>query len=127
MNVTDVTRLVIEAATKIHATIGPGCFEKTYVEALYYELSKTGLLIERDVLMPVLYGQLVINDAFKVSLLADQQLVIEIKAVDHIMAVHFKQVKSFLKLLKLKNGLLLNFRTDSIKEGIHRIINEPGT
>ena len=124
MNVTDVLRLVTEAATTIHAAIGPGCFEKTYEEALYYELSKTGLLIERQVVMPVLYDQLVINDAFKVSLLVDQQLVIEIKTVDHIMAVHFKQVKSFLKLLKLKNGLLLNFRTNLIKDGVHRILNE---
>jgi GxxExxY protein len=126
MNVTDVTRLVTDAATKIHTAIGPGCFEKTYEEALYHELSKTGLQVERGVIMPVLYERLVINDAFKVSLLVDQQLVIEIKTVDHIMAVHFKLVKSFLRLLKLKNGMLLNFRTDSIKDGIHRILNEPG-
>lgn len=127
MNITDVIRLVTEASTKIHRTIGPGCFEKAYEEALYFELSKKGLLIDRQVVMPVMYEGLIINDAFKVDLLVDQKLVIEIKTVDKIMPVHFKLVKGFLKLLRLKNGMLLNFRTDAMKDGIHRILNESGS
>ncbi len=126
MNVTDLTKLVTDAATKIHAAIGPGCFKKAYEEALYYELSKKGLLVDRQVVAPVFYEGLIINDAFKIDLLIDQKLVIEIKAVETVMGVHFKQVKAYLKLLNLKNGLLLNFKTDAIKNGIHRIINDGG-
>ncbi len=122
MNVTDLTKLISDAATKIHAAIGPGCFAKTYEEALYYELSKKGLLVERQVVMPVFYEQLIINDAFKVDLLIDQKLVVEIKAVDKLLAVHFKQVKGYLKLMNIKNGLLLNFKTVALKDGIHSII-----
>jgi len=124
MNVTDLTKLITDAATKIHRALGPGCFAKTYEEALYYELSKKGLLIERQVVMPVFYEQLIINDAFKVDLLIDQKLVVEIKATDRLLGVHFKQVKSYLKLLNIKHGLLLNFKTASIKDGIHAIVQE---
>lgn len=124
MNVTDLIKLVTEAAVKIHAAIGPGCFKNTYEEALYFELLKKGLLVERQVTMPVLYEGLVINEAFQVDLLIDQNLVIVITAVEKIMPVHFKQLKSYLKLLRLKNGMLLNFKTDVMKDSIHRMIHE---
>ncbi|MEJ7912778.1 MAG: GxxExxY protein [Chitinophagaceae bacterium] len=126
MNVSDLVRLVTEAAAKIHGAIGPGCFETTYEEVLYYELSKKGLLLEREVMMPVLYERLVINDAFKIDMLVDQQLVIEVVAVDKVLPVHFKLVKGYLKLLKLSNGLLINFKTDSLKDGVHRVLSEGG-
>ena len=126
MNITDVVKLVSDAATKIHAAIGPGCFAKAYEEALYYELVKTGLPVDRQLLMPVFYEQLIINEAFKIDLLVDQKLVIEIKTVDKVMPVHFKQVKAYLKLLSLKQGMILNFKSDSVKDGIHRIVNESG-
>ncbi len=124
MNVNDLIKLVTEAAGKIHTAIGPGCFKQTYEEALYHELSKKGLLVERQVTMPVLYEGLVINEAFKVDLLIEQNLVILITTVERIMPVHFRQLKSYLKLLRLKNVMLLNFKTDIMKDGILRMIQD---
>jgi GxxExxY protein len=126
MNITDVVKVVTDAAVKIHAAIGPGCFETTYEEILYQEIYRKGLLVDRQVMMPVLYEQIVIGDAFRVDLLVDSKVVIEIIAVDKVMPVHFKKVKAYLKLLRLKNGILINFASDSMKDGIHRVVFDGG-
>jgi GxxExxY protein len=126
MEIDQLTGTVIELCIKIHSKIGPGCFEKVYEELLHYELQKRNISVERQLLLPIYYDNIEIRDAYKLDLLVDEILVIEIKSVEKVHSVHYKQLQTYLKLLKLKNGLLLNFKTDLMKEGIHRVFNNFG-
>jgi GxxExxY protein len=126
MDINSLTGTVLDACIKIHTAIGPGCFERVYEEALYYELIKRNVSTERQVLMPISYESLLIKDAYKIDLLAEKQLIIEIKSLERLAAVHFKQVMTYLKLSGLKNGLLLNFNIEWMKDGFHRVFNNDG-
>ena len=126
MDINVLTGIVVDACIKVHTVIGPGCFEKVYEESLYYELFKRGIHVERQVLMPIKYDQLIIPDAYKMDMLLEKSLVLELKSVEHLAPVHFKQVMTYLKLSGLKNGLLLNFNVDLMKNGIHRVFNNEG-
>jgi GxxExxY protein len=126
MEINQLTGIVLDACIKIHTEIGPGCFEKVYEETLYYELAIRKVTVERQLLMPIRYQELHINDAYRIDLLIDKKLVVEIKSIERVAPVHFKQVMTYLKLMKLKNGLLLNFNTEWMKEGFHRVFNNEG-
>jgi GxxExxY protein len=126
MTIDTLTGVIADAAFKIHISVGPGCFERVYEEILYFELNKRGLNVERQVVMPIEYEVLYIPDAYKVDLLIEQKVIVEIKCVEHVLPVHFKQVITYLKLMNLKNGMLLNFKTDLMKDGIHRVFNNFG-
>jgi GxxExxY protein len=126
MEVNQLTGIVLDACIKIHTEIGPGCFERVYEETLYYELIKRDLYVERQLLMPIQYEELAIYDAYRIDLLLENKVVIEIKSIERIAPVHFKQVMTYLKLSKLKNGLLLNFNVEWMKEGFHRVFNNDG-
>jgi len=126
MEINSLTGIILDLCIKIHTTIGPGCFERVYEEVLYYELVKRNILIERQLLMPISYDQLKIQDAYRIDLLVEKQLVIEIKSLERLAPVHFKQVMTYLKLSGLKNGLLLNFNGEWMKDGFHRVFNNDG-
>jgi GxxExxY protein len=126
MDINILTGTVLNACIKIHTTIGPGCFERIYEEALYYELIKRNTLVERQILMPIIYEKLQIEDAYRLDLLVEKQLVIEIKSLERLAPVHFKQVMTYLKLSGLKNGVLLNFNAAWMKDGFHRVFNNDG-
>jgi GxxExxY protein len=121
-----LTGTIIESCIKIHSTIGPGCFERVYEELLYHEIQKRNIPIQRQVLMPICFEDPQIQDAYKLDLLVDGRLIIEIKSVENVVAVHYKQVQTYLKLMKIKNGLLLNFKVDLMKNGVHRVFNNFG-
>jgi GxxExxY protein len=89
-------------------------------------LAKRNISVERQILMPIIYDQLHIEDAYRLDLLAEKQLVIEIKSCERLAPVHFKQVMTYLKLSSLKNGLLLNFNVEWMKDGFHRVFNNDG-
>lgn len=122
MEINTLTGIVLDACIKIHTAIGPGCFEKVYEEALYYELVNRAVYMERQVLMPISYEKLLVEDAYRMDLLAEKKLVIEIKSIERLAPVHFKQVMTYLKLSGLKNGLLLNFNVEWMKDGFHRCL-----
>lgn len=124
--INDLTELVIGLCIKIHSRIGPGCFEKVYEEILYYELTKLGLVVKRQLLLPVDYEELYIKDAYKIDLLLEDRLVIELKSVHPLPPVYFNQVQTQLSLLNLKHGMLVNFKVPKMKEGIHRVYNNFG-
>ena len=126
MEINTLTGIVLDACIKIHTTIGPGCFEKVYEEALYYELANRNIYTERQVLMPISYEQLYIEDAYRMDLIVEKKLIIEIKSIERLAPVHFKQVMTYLRLSGLKNGLLLNFNVEWMKEGFHRVFNNDG-
>ena len=126
MEINILTGIVLDACIKIHTAIGPGCFEKVYEEALYYELVNRDVFMERQVLMPISYEQLYIEDAYRMDLVEEKKLIIEIKSIERLAPVHFKQVMTYLKLSGLKNGLLLNFNVEWMKDGFHRVFNNDG-
>ncbi len=121
-----ITGIIVDASVKIHSAIGPGCYERVYEELLYFELNKRQLNVERQKTMPILYESLAIKDAYKLDLLVENKIIIEIKSLENILPVHFKQVNTYLKLMNLKHGMLLNFKVDLMKEGIHRVFNNFG-
>ncbi|MEO8172203.1 MAG: GxxExxY protein [Sediminibacterium sp.] len=121
-----LTGIVVDCCIKIHTTIGPGCYERVYEELLCYELEKRGLSFLRQLTLPITYETLIINDAYKVDLLLEDRIIIELKSVEHLLPVHYKQLTTYLKMMNIKNGMLLNFKVPQMKEGIHRVFNNFG-
>ena len=126
MNINTLTGIVINLCIKIHSTVGPGCFEKVYEEILYYELIGKGFNVKRQLCLPINYEKLHIENAYKLDLLVDDRLVIELKSINPMPSVFYKQIRTQLSLLNLKHGLLLNFKVELMKEGIFRVYNNAG-
>lgn len=126
MEINTLTGIIIEAAIKVHTTIGPGCYEKVYEECMVYELYRKNVEVHRQLTLPISYEELRIENAYKLDLLVDERVIVEIKCVYDMHPVHFKQLNTYLKLLNLKHGILLNFKTNLMKEGIHRVFNNKG-
>ncbi|MEO5682531.1 MAG: GxxExxY protein [Chitinophagaceae bacterium] len=126
MSINELTGSVVTACIKIHSKVGPGCFEKVYEEILYYELTKIGLYVQRQVLSAIDYETQHIEKAYKLALIVENTLVIEWKSLTPLHAVYFKQIKTQLSLLNLKHGMLLNFKVELMKHGIYRIFNNFG-
>lgn len=126
MDINKLTGLVVDLCIKIHNRIGPGCFERVYEEVLYYELSKNGLHVQGQLLLPIQYETLCIENAFKLDLLIENSLVVELKSVFPLPTVYFNQLRTQLSLLELKHGMLINFKVELMKEGIHRVFNNFG-
>jgi len=127
MDIDTLTGIVLDACIKIHTVIGPRCFEKVYEEILNYELYERGLDVQRQSLMPICYEGLLIQDAYKMDLLVEKKLIIEIKSVERLAPLHFRQVMTYLKLSQIKNGLLLNFNVELMKHGFNRVFNNAGS
>jgi GxxExxY protein len=126
IGIQELTGIVIDSCIKIHSKIGPGCFEKVYEELLYYELCLKGLTVHRQTFLPIEYESLHIENAYKIDLLVENKLVLEIKSVHPLPTVFYKQLKTQLGLLNLKHGMLLNFKEEWMKNGIHRVYNNFG-
>lgn len=126
MTINELTGVVVDLSVKIHSKVGPGCFEKVYEDILYYELNQSGLQVKQQVLLPVEYEELYIPNAYKLDLLVEDRLIVELKTVYPLPPVYFKQVRTYLSLLNLKYGMLLNFKVERMKDGIHRVFNNFG-
>ena len=124
--INELTETVIGLGIKIHSKIGPGCFERVYEEILYYELSKPGLIVRRQVLLPIDYEELHIKDAYKIDLLIEDKLIVELKSKSLLPPVDFNQIHTHLSLTNLKHGLLINFKVSKMKDGINRVFNNFG-
>ena len=126
MDINDLAGIIVNLCIKIHRRIGPGCFEKVYEEILYYELQQLNIVVQRQLMLPIQYDSLTIENAYKLDLLVENKLVLELKSVYPLPSVHFKQIKTQLSLLNLKHGMILNFKTEKMKDGIHRVFNNFG-
>ena len=124
--INELTAIVVDLCIKIHSRIGPGCFERVYEEILYYELTKLGFKVQRQLLLPIQYDELYIKDAYKIDLLVEDKLVLELKSLFPLPPVYFNQIHTHLSLLNLKHGMLINFKVPLMKEGIHRVFNNFG-
>lgn len=123
MTENEISKIVVDCCYKIHKTIGPGLFESVYEEVLCYELSKHGLNFERQKPFKIIYENIKLDVGFVADIVVENKLIIEIKSVETIKAVHHKQLLTYLKLTDTKLGLLINFNSNLIKDGITRIVN----
>jgi GxxExxY protein len=113
---------VIGCAYKVHTALGPGLLESTYQTCLEFELLNEGLKVEREKALPVVYKGVKLEAGYRIDLLVDSKLIIEIKSVDAIIPIHEAQVMTYLKLSGKKLALLLNFNVIDMKKGINRVI-----
>ena len=120
---TAVTEAIIGAAIEVHRQLGPGLLESVYEAALAYELASRGIPVERQKPVPLEYKGLKFDEGFRLDLLIAGQVIIELKTVDAILPVHEAQLLSYLKLTRLKVGLLINFKVPILKSGIKRLVN----
>lgn len=123
MTENELSRVAFESALKVHQNLGPGLLESSYEECLFYELNKTGLVIERQKALPLIYETVKLDIGYRIDLLIENKLIIELKAVEVLNDVHFAQLLTYLKLSNCKLGLLINFNVSLIKNGIKRIAN----
>ena len=114
---------VLKSAMKVHTALGPGLLESVYELCLVHELSKGGLKAERQVALPVRYGGLEIDGGFRVDMLVEDLVIVEIKAVEKLMTVHKSQLLTYLRLSGCKLGYLLNFNVSHMRDGIKRVVN----
>ncbi len=118
-----ITEKIIGAAISVHRVLGPGLLESAYEECLCFELGQIGLSFERQVPLPVVYKEVQLNCGYKMDIVVERSVVVELKAVERIIPVHEAQLLSYLKLAGLKVGLLLNFHVPVLKNGLKRIVN----
>jgi iron complex transport system substrate-binding protein len=118
-----VTGAIVDAAYKLHVGLGPGLLESVYETILARDLQHRGLRVERQRLISFDYDGLHFNDAFRVDLIVESLAVVEIKSVERLPPVHSKQVLTYLRLLNLEVGFLINFGAPTLREGLHRIVN----
>lgn len=117
-----LTEKIIGAAIEVHRQLGPGLLESTYETCLAYELEQLGLRVERQKILPLVYKSFTLEQAYRIDLLVDQTVVVEVKSVKEIEAVHEAQVLTYLKHSGLRAGLLFNFNVDLLKHGINRLV-----
>jgi len=123
MTENEISTMAINAAIEVHKTLGPGLLESSYEICLFYELIQAGLHVERQKPLPIYYKGIKLNAGYKIDLLVEDKVVIELKAVNNFNSVHTAQLLTYLRLSKCKLGLLLNFNVKLLKEGIKRIVN----
>jgi GxxExxY protein len=115
--------IIVEAAMRVHTALGAGLLESVYEACLAHELDKQGIEVKKQVVLPVRYDDLVLDNGFRLDLLVDNKVVVEIKAIDKLLPVHMAQLLSYLKLGKFKLGYLLNFNVVHMKDGIKRMVS----
>ena len=123
MNENEISKVVFESGLKIHRKLGVGLYEAVYEECLVYELKQKGLKVERQKDISIKYEGLVIEKAFRVDLLIEDKVIIEIKAVPEINSYHTYQLLNYLRITGFKLGMLLNFHSLLFKDGVKRIVN----
>jgi GxxExxY protein len=119
----EITERIIGAAIEVHRHLGPGLLESAYQECLCYELAQAGIRFERELHLPIRYKTIKLDAAYRIDLLVEGSVVVEIKAVEQLLPVHSAQLLNYLKASNLHIGLLINFNVPLLKEGLQRIVN----
>jgi GxxExxY protein len=123
MTENEISKIIIGAAIEVHKVLGPGLLESAYQECLYSEIKSKGLKVIKEKPMPILFKDVKLDHGYRIDLLVEDKVVVEIKTVEAFTDVHFAQVLTYLRLGKYKLGLLINFHVNLLKNGIKRIIN----
>lgn len=124
MNENEISKIVIGRAIEVHKALGPGLLESAYQTCLYHELIEAGFYVEKEKPMPIIYKDIHLDHGYRIDLLVDNKVVIEIKTVDMLLDVHTAQVLTYLKLGNYKLGLLMNFNVSMLINGIKRYVNK---
>ena len=119
----EISNKIIGLAIEVHRSLGPGLLESAYRECLFYELINSGMLVEKEKPMPIVYKDVKLDHGYRMDLLVENRVVVETKTVEFFTDVHFAQVLTYLRLGNFKLGLLINFQVALLKNGIKRIIN----
>ena len=120
MEVDRITEIIIGAAIDVHKALGPGLLESAYEECLFYELNLRNLAVKRQVDLPVIYKEVQLNIGYRLDLLVEDKVVIELKTVDKFMPIHDAQLLTYMKLVDCTAGLLINFNVPILKQGLRR-------
>ena len=123
MEINEITGKIIDAAMKVHTTLGPGLLESAYQACLAYELRKRGLTVDVQLELPIEYDEVRLDVGYRIDLLVEGTVIVELKAVSEIQPIHEAQLLSYLKLSNKKIGLLINFHVLRLKDGIKRMAN----
>ena len=123
MELNEISGQVVDAAMKVHSSLGPGLLENAYEACLKHELQKRGMKAERQVALPVVYDGVRIELGYRLDLLVENEIIVELKAVERLTRIHEAQLLSYLKLSNKKIGLLINFSVLRLKDGIKRMVN----
>ena len=123
ISLNELSGKIIGLAIEVHNALGPGLLESSYKECLYYKIGKSGLYVEKEKPMPLVFEGVKLECGYRIDLLVDNKIVIEIKSVDALNDIHLAQTLTYLKLGNYKLGLLMNFNVVKLKDGIKRVIN----
>ncbi|MEQ8414335.1 MAG: GxxExxY protein [Imperialibacter sp.] len=119
-----LTEKIIGCAIKVHRALGPGLLESSYQECLYYELVKSGLYVEKEKPMPLIYDGVVLECGYRIDLFVEKQIIVEIKAVTELPPIALAQVLTYMKLAKKSVGLIINFNVSLLTDGLKRVVNK---
>lgn len=122
MSIEEIFKKVLDCSFTVHTALGPGLLESAYVECLYYELTQSGLMVEKQKPLPLIYKEVKLETGYRIDLLVESSVVIEIKSIESLCDIHMAQILTYLKLSKCKLGLLANFNVKHLKDGIKRVI-----
>ncbi len=122
MNENEISNKIIGLAIKVHTALGPGLLESAYEECMYYELNKSGLYVEKQKTLPLVYEAIKLDAGYRIDLLVEKIVVIEVKSVENLCEIHFAQLLTYLRLSGCKLGLLMNFNVSLMKDGIKRVV-----
>lgn len=117
-----IFKQLLDCSFRIHSDLGPGLLESAYEECLFYELKNLGLLVRKQGPMPLIYKEVKLDAGYRVDLLLEESIIVEVKSVDALCDIHIAQILTYLKLSKCTLGLLVNFNVSHLKEGIKRIV-----
>jgi GxxExxY protein len=119
----NLSNRIIGCAIEVHKKLGPGLLESAYRDCLEYKMTKSGLWVEKEVPCPIIFEEMSLNHGYRIDLLVEKKVVIELKAVDSLTDVHLAQILTYLKLGNYKLGLLINFNVFILKTGLKRVVN----
>jgi GxxExxY protein len=124
MTENEISEKIIRCAIRVHRELGPGLLESSYEECLYYELVQSGLLVEKQKPLPLVYKEVKLDCGYRLDLLVEKKVIVEVKSVEALNDIFLAQVLTYLKLSNCKLGLLMNFNVVLLKDGIKRIVNK---
>src|SRR5262245_48750273 len=119
----EITEKILGAAMKVHTALGAGCLESTYDACLRYQLQQDGIHFDHQVRLPVLYNNVQVDAGYRIDLLVENCIIVELKAVEKLLPLHVAQVLTYLKLSGRKVGLLINFNVPHLRQGLKRVVN----
>jgi len=123
MTENELAKIVFDLGIKVHKFSGPGLLESAYEECLFYEIKKYGLFVEKQRALPLIYEEIKLETGYRIDLLVEKKLIIEIKSVEVLNELHFAQTLTYLKLSGCRLGLLMNFNSVLFKNGVRRVVN----